>query len=546
MNCWKRNGWVWLMVVCLLLAVPVLGETAPAKNVIVLMTDGTNATATTLSRWYKGTALATDAILVGGVRTYGADSIITDSAPAASAFATGHKTDDKFISVLPAKVIIPGVPQTPESLKFKPVASILEGARLAGKATGLAVTCNIQHASPAAFSAHWPDRSNYHEIAKQQIYENIDVVLGGGKQYLLPKDQGGTRDDEENLLNVLRSRGYGFVETRSDLQQFRGNKLWGMFAPDAMAYDMDRRQLRPTEPSLAEMTRKAIELLNQRPQGFFLFVEGSKVDWAAHANDPIGVISDTLAFQEAVAAALDFARRDGNTLVMVFADHGTGGLSIGARIDPNYSSTPLERLLTPLKKATLTGEGVENVLAGDLTEANIRQVMDTYFGVDDLTDKEVADMQKAKKGAMNYVVGPIISNRSIVGWTTNGHVGEDLFLYAYGPGKPAGLVENNQLAYIAAQAMGFDLDQADGRLLAEASAALRGLGAQVSIDRTNAASPIVLVQKLGRRAELPCSTNLLKVGGKTMELNGITVYAPKTDKAYIPLQAVELLKAAGF
>ncbi|HWR41255.1 MAG TPA: alkaline phosphatase [Patescibacteria group bacterium] len=542
---WQGKTLVLVMSLCLLLSVSVPGQATPAPNVIVLMTDGTNATATTLSRWYKGAALPTDAITVGGVRTYGADSIITDSAPAASAFATGHKTDDKFISVLPPKVIVPGVPQTPAGMEYKPVASILEGARLAGKATGLVVTCNIQHASPAGFSAHWPDRSNYFEIGKQQVYENIDVVFAGGKQYLLPKDQGGTRTDGENLLSVLKSRGYGLVENRQDMKQFQGSKVWGLFADDAMAYDMDRPLLRPQEPTLAEMTAKAIEILQQKPQGFFLFVEGSKVDWAAHANDPIGVISDTLAFQAAVGTALDFARKDGNTLVLVFADHGTGGMSIGAYRDPNYSSTKLETLIEPLKKATLTGEGIERVLAGRQGETSIRQVMDEYYGVNDLTVQEVADIQKAKSGAMNYVVGPIISKRSIVGWTTNGHVGEDLFLYAYGPGKPAGLVENKDLAYIAARAMGFDLDQADNRLFVEAGAAVSEIGAVAVIDNSNAASPILMVKKAGKVAELPCSTNLLSFDGKTVEMNGITVFAPKTGKAYIPRQAVELLRAAG-
>ncbi len=538
---------VWFLTACLVFtsAPPALAGSAPAKNVIVLMTDGTGSTHTALSRWYQGSAFPSDSIIVGGVRTYGADSIITDSAPAATAFATGHKTDDKFVGILPARVTIPGVPAIAEELKYKPVASVLEGARLNGKATGLVATCNIQHASPAGFSAHWPDRSNFNEIAEQQANENIDVVLSGGKQYLLPTELGGTRIDGENLIARLQARGYGIVENKDDMMKYSGSRLWGLFASDAMAYDMDRALLRPTEPSLAEMTQKAIDVLANNPKGFFLFVEGSKVDWASHANDPIGVISDTLAFQKAVGKALDFAEKDGNTLVLVFADHSNGGMSIGVKADPNYPGTQLDTLLKPLKAAKLTGEGIEQMLKGDLSEENIRLVMANYYGVNDLTAQEITDLQKAKKGAMNYATGPIISKRSIIGWTTNGHTGEDVFLYAYGPNKPAGLIENNQLAYIAAKSMGFDLDQADSKLFVEAGAAFQAIGASVRLDKSDENNFVLVVEKAGKKAELPISQNIIKIGTRSQEMNGITVYAPKTGKVYVPAQAVELVKSAG-
>lgn len=539
------------LVVCftaILLPTGVLANSsAPAKNVIVLMTDGTGATHTALTRWYKGTALPQDELIVGGVRTYGADSIITDSAPAASAFATGHKTDDKFISVLPAKTIIPGIPQISDDLKYKPVASVLEGAKLNNKSVGLVATSNIQHASPAAYSAHWSDRSKYEEIAEQQVYLTIDVVLGGGKQYLIPKEQGGTRLDGENLLNVLKAKGYGVVENRNDMLAFKGNKVWGMFASDAMSYEMDRKVLHPEQPSLAEMTKKAIDVLSQNPKGFFLFVEASKVDWASHSNDPVGVISDSLAYADAIQVALDFAKKDGNTMILCFADHSNGGMSIGnATSNKTYSSTPLSQLLDPLKKASLTGEGVEMMLDDNLLEDNIRFIVSQYYGVEDLTAAEVEAIQKAKKGTLNSVLGPIISARSIIGWTTSGHTGEDVFLYAYGPNKPSGLIENNQLAYISASSLGFDLDEADNKLFVEASSAFKTIGATISIDTTDPENMVLLVKKGLKRAQMPFSQNTIIINGKTYEMTGITVYSPKTGKIYIPQQAVELAKAAGF
>ena len=550
MSKWYSKAWITgLLTACMILTmVPFAfaSSAAPAKNVIVLMTDGTGATHTAITRWYLGGgALPQDGLIVGGVRTYGADSIITDSAPAASAFATGHKTDDKFISVLPPKTTVPGLRPVPENLQYKPVASVLEGAKYMGKAVGLVATSNVQHASPAAYSAHWPDRSNYEEIAEQQVYLNMDVVLSGGKQYLLTKEQGGTRADGENLVEILKNKGYGFVENRQAMLDYKGPKLWGLFAKDAMDYDMDRKQFHPEQPSLAEMTKKAIEVLSKNPKGFFLFVEASKVDWASHANDPVGVISDSMAYAEAIKVALDFARKDENTLILCFADHSNGGMSIGSqKIDKTYSSTSYGQLIDPLKKATLTGEGIELMLAGNTHPDYIRQVMSVYYGIDDLSLEEVKAIQEAKKGSFNYVVGPMISKRSIVGWTTTGHTGEDVFLYAYGPGKPAGLIENTDLAYTCSKGMGFDLDQVDSKLFVEAAGAFATLGAEITIDKTDPANLVLVAKKGIKRAEIPFSKNVVKVNGQVYEVTGITVYAPKTGKVYLPQQAVEIVQSA--
>lgn len=209
------------------------------------------------------------------------------------------------------------------------------------------------------------------------------------------------------------------------------------------------------------MTNKAIEILSQNKNGFFLFVEASKVDWASCQRSH-GVVSDVLAYDAAVQAALDFAKKDGHTLVLAFADHGNGGMSIGSKAtDATYSKTPVEALLQPLKKAVLTGEGVEKVLNGNQEAITIRQLMSEYYGIDDLTADEITAIQNAKKGSLNAVIGPMLSKRSIIGWTTTGHSGEDLFFYAYGPNHPVGLIQNTDIAQISAKALGFDLKQTD-------------------------------------------------------------------------------------
>jgi len=521
---------------------------APAKNVIVVMADGASTTHTTLTRWYMGGGLLSqDPYIVGAVRTFAADSIITDSAPAATAFATGHKTDDKLIGVLPPRTTIAGVVPVPPSDEYKPVASVLEGAKLSGKAVGLVATSNIQHASPAAYSAHWPARADYEEIGKQQVYLGLDVVLSGGKKYLVPKADGGARKDGQNLLDVLRGRGYTIVETGREMKAFHGQRLWGLFAADDLAYDMDRATLHPEQPSLAEMTAKAIELLAENPNGFLLFVEASKVDWASHVNDPIGVISDTRAWAEAVGAALEFARRDGETLVLCFSDHGTGGLSIGgAMTDRSYPSTQLEQLLAPLRRATLTAEGVEELLGSDRSPERVRAIVGSRYGLDNLTDAEVAAIQKAKRGSLGTVIGPLLSERSILAWTTHGHTGEDVLLYAYGPNKPAGLIDNTRLATLSAESLGFDLDDVGRRLFVEAGALLAPLGATVELDCRDPASPVLVVRREHRVARIPCSQNVVLFAGKSFEMTGLTVYAPSTGKVYLPRQAAEILQSAGF
>lgn len=520
-----------------------------AKNVIVLMMDGCGSTHTTISRWYKGAPLALDSMVVGSVKSYSAESIVNDSAPAATAFACGIKTSDKFIGVMGDKVTTPGVGVPKDEDRTKPVASVLEGARLMGKSTGLIATSNIQHASPAGYSAHWPDRKNYNEIAQQQVCEDIDVVFSSGTQYMVPKTDKGTRTDGENLMNTLTDMGYDIVRNRQQLQDYNGNKVWGLFAEDAMSYEFDRRRLTNDEPSLAQMTSKAIDILSKDQDGFFLFVEGSKIDWASHANDPVGVISDTLAFDDAVNVALQYAKRDGNTLVMAFSDHGNGGMSIGNKsTDDTYSKLTLDQVLGPIKKATLTGEGLQKVLAGSKDDSRIKDVVAKYYGINDLKDTEVEQIKKGidDKKELNYIFGPIISSRSSIGWTTNGHTGEDLTMYAYGPCKPTGLIDNTDIAKATASAFGFDLNYINGRLYQRADWLLETKGMDVSIDKTDPENPELTVKSGDKTAKLPFSKNICQIGSKSYNLEGLVVFAPKTERVYIPLNTLEILTEAGF
>ena len=545
-----QRSFSWLLLtaflVCLLLPVPAWA--APAKNVILLMTDGTSSAHLTLARWYKGAPLALDDILVGGLRTYSAESLITDSAPAATAFATGHKTNTKFLGILPEKATMPGVPAIAPADQFKPTATVLEGARLMGKSVGLVATSQIQHASPAAFSAHTPFRDRYPLIAQQQVYGNIDVVFGGGLQYLLPKEHGGVRTDGQDLTEVLKANGVPLLRTRDELLAFNGRRGWGLFAPDALAYEFDRKDFAPTEPSLAEMTRAAIGALSKSEKGFFLFVEASKVDWAAHDNDPTGVVSDLLAYDEAVRVALDFARRDGQTLVMAFADHGTGGMAIGRKeIYKIYDKLPFEHVLGPLKQVAYTGEGLGRLIGDNRSEFNIRVQMMQNYALNDLTEEEVTAIQKAKmKRGLSHVIGPMLSKRAGIGWIYTGHTGEDLFLYAFGPNKPTGLIQNTDIARITAQSLGFDLAETSRNLFVDAAAAFAAIGASTRLDASDPDAPALIVEKGLRRAMLPLNANRLQTGKASHVLPGLVVQVPKTGQVFVPQKAVDILRETGW
>lgn len=189
-------------------------------------------------------------------------------------------------------------------------------------ATGLVATSTITHATPAAFAAHVKERRDEATIASQLLENRVNVLMGGGKRFFLPQSEAGSkRQDERDLIAEAEKVGYSFVQTKEELKASAGDYLLGLFQLGALT-------THPPEPSLAEITAKAIELLSRNEKGFFLMAEGSQIDWAGHANDPDETIRQTLLFDEAVKVALDFAVKDKHTLVIATADHETGGMGI--------------------------------------------------------------------------------------------------------------------------------------------------------------------------------------------------------------------------
>jgi alkaline phosphatase len=528
---------------------PPAGSEARIKNVIILVPDGCSQSVQTLARWYSGKPLQVDEMMVGTISTYSTDSVITDSSSAATAFATGYKTTNGFVSIGPAGDSVLSTLETPpEQLQYSPLATVLEGSKLQGKATGLVATSRVTHATPAAFAAHVDNRDNETEIMEQMVYEDIDVVFGGGSGYLVPIVEGGKRADRENLTQVLLDRDYQLVDTRDEMSNLTVGRTWGLFASSHMASDINRPFLAPDQPSLAEMTGKAIELLSQDKDGFFLMVEGSQIDGATHANDPIYAVTEFLAFDEAVKAAVDFAEKDGHTLVLAFPDHNTGGMTIGSYSDSEYDSTTVEEVIEPLKGMKLNSLGVTAKIGKNLSPENIKTQLKTWWGID-ATDEDIAEILELYDNgnglSLDYAISEVISrNHTVIGWTSHGHCGDNVPLWAYGPDYPSGYLDNTEIAEYVAEELGFDLNKTNKCLFVEVGKAFsrdNGDGQldenEYLLDMTDSSNPVLRIGD----AELPVSKNLLIKDGVTHELKGIVVYAPVTDKVYIPGEVLSLV-----
>jgi alkaline phosphatase len=295
---------------------PLTGGKQP-RNVILLIGDGMGANQVAVARMKAAGVdgkLHMERMPVAGlVRTHSADDLVTDSAASGTALATGVKTKNGMIGMAPDE---------------QAHATILELARDKGMATGLIATSSITHATPASFASHVKSRKMETRIAEHLIASRVNVLFGGGRQFFLPKSHGDSvRKDDQNLIAEAKEAGYAYVEDADALRSVSSRHLLGLFAVEELTTE-------PPEPSLAQLASKAISVLRRiRPDskdgrnGFFLMVEGSQIDWACHDNDLKNAVRQTLLFDQAVAAAIDFALRDGRTLVIVTADHETGGLT---------------------------------------------------------------------------------------------------------------------------------------------------------------------------------------------------------------------------
>ncbi|MFT5235880.1 MAG: alkaline phosphatase [Shewanella sp.] len=374
------------------------------KNIVIMIGDGMGPAYTSAYRYYKNNPdteeveqTVFDRLLVGTASTYPAkiSGYVTDSAASATALATGVKSYNGAISVDTSK---------------RPLTTIMEKAKQLGLSTGVAVTSQINHATPAAFLTHNESRRNYDEIAKSLLDTDTDVMLGGGQRYFPPK-----------LLEKFEAKGYQHISDFSQLDAIKAPKVIGLFADIQLPWAINDKDAH----KLSKMTSKALELLSQNQDGFVLLVEGSLIDWAGHNNDIATAMAEMDEFANAVEVVEQYVRQHSDTLMLVTADHNTGGLSIGANGEYIWNTEIIN--------------GVSNspdvIASQSLADGDWQSRVSTQLGFN-LSPEEVTQLSLARMQGIDVMTTAIKKNidlRSYTGWTTAGHTGVDVQVFASGP-----------------------------------------------------------------------------------------------------------------
>ncbi|KAJ5327092.1 NADH dehydrogenase 1 alpha subcomplex assembly factor 3 [Penicillium brevicompactum] len=440
------------------------GKPTGKRNVIFMVSDGMGPTSLSLTRSFRqytedlpiDDILVLDQHYIGTSRTRSSSSLVTDSAAGATAFSCGRKSYNSAISVTP---------------DHAPCGTVLEAAALAGYKTGLVVTTRLTDATPACFAAHANLRSYEDLIAAQEVGEHplgrvVDLMLGGGRCHFLPKSQKGScRGDDHDLVEVAGKNGFGYIDDRAGFDSLKGGDnvslpLLGLFAGGDIPYEIDRRTQNDVYPSLEEMTRTALKALSKATedseQGFFIMIEGSRIDHAGHGNDPAAQVHEVLAYDKAFAAALEFVENDSTPGVIVStSDHETGGLAAARQLHKSYP----EYLWLPsvLDKASHSGEYLAARLSEYLSGAGKdhkdsakkewvrKNLIKEGLGITDASDAEVdALVHPEPEVGPSYVFADMISRRAQVGWSTHGHSGVDVNIYASSSKDAWPLVGNNE------------------------------------------------------------------------------------------------------
>jgi alkaline phosphatase len=334
-----------------------------------------------------------------------------------------------------------------------PLPTSMELARDKGMATGIVTNTYVQDATPGVWMAHTPSRDG-RAIALQQRYAGMDVLLGAGRYYMLPKGtRGGSRTDGRNLIEEMVDDGYTFVDRLDELNAVgrRDLPLLGIFGSIwTTEYALDRDDDPQGAPTLVEMASKALDVLSTDRDGFFLVVEGAYTDWSGHNRDIAGVVSELFEFDAVVQMALDRFGGDGETLIIATADHETGGLVFKDNDDQN---------LNPdfLRDVTCTVEFMWGLISKGDGEETITSVLEEC-GIEDLTQDEL-DMITACNGEGG--LSDVVADRAGVAWEYDGcdggsHTLTEVEVYASGPGSELfdDIADNTEIGELLFDAVG--------------------------------------------------------------------------------------------
>lgn len=433
--------------------------------------------------------LVLDRYEVGKSRTRSTSSLITDSAAGATAFACGTKSYNGAISTLP---------------DHTPCGTVLEAAKKAGYMTGLVVTTRITDATPACFAAHVNKREEEDRIAEQllgdyPLGQTVDLMLGAGRGHFLPNTtQGSSRQDDKDLIEDAKRKGYTYVESRKEFDALRTDvklPLLGLFAVDDLPYEIDRQYQTDVYPSLSEMATTALEALSEATRdsdkGFFLMVEGSRIDHCGHANDPAAQVHEVLAYDEAFDTVLRFIDQDSTSgLLIATSDHETGGLATGRQINEfeyplykwfpgvlanashshhwiaheygNYLHEKHDLSLLPPITSTDDGEGTSDELAARSASAFLQDAVEAHLGIYDASKDEINKILDNDLMFTGWLLSDMISRRAQTGWSTHGHSAADVNIYASDPNIAKALQgnhENTEIGLFMMDYLGVDVKE---------------------------------------------------------------------------------------
>ncbi|KAI1810366.1 alkaline-phosphatase-like protein [Poronia punctata] len=443
---------------------------AGKRNLIFMVSDGMGPASLSLTRGFRqhteglewGDTLTLDKHFWGTSRTRSSSSLVTDSAAGATAFSCGEKSYNGAISMLPGST---------------PCGTVLEAAKKAGYTTGLVVTTDITDATPACFASHVDHRTQQDEIALHEIGNGplgrvVDLMLGGGRCHFLPNTTaGGCRQDGLDAIDLAQKEyGWNYIGDRPAFDEYwEGKKdvplpMLGLFAPTDIPFELDRRNMNDQYPSLSEMAKTALRALEKATaksdKGFFLMIEGSRIDHAGHGNDPSAQVREVLEYDKAFQAVLDFLDESKTEGVLVAtSDHETGGLSVARQINVDYpqyiwypqvlanATASSEHLARRLQEHVAQLGGSSSGSAEDLENYINEELVIPGLGITDAAPEELRLLAQHPESAQP-AFAQMISIRAQIGWSTHGHSAVDVNIYSSGgPGTEAlrGNVENTDV-----------------------------------------------------------------------------------------------------
>lgn len=456
----------------------VSASSSSKRNLVFMVSDGMGPASLSLTRSFRqlvddlpySDTLVLDQHFWGTSRTRSSNSLVTDSAAGATAFSCGYKSYNGAISMLPDS---------------QPCGTVLEAAKRAGYMTGLVVTTDITDATPACFASHVHMRSQEDEIALHEIGEgvlgrSVDLILGGGRCHFLPNSsEGSCRADDVNVAGIAQSKhGWTYVDNRAGFDTLGLGKnvslpLLGLFAYTDVPFEIDRRNMADVYPSLSEMALTALTALEaatkDSDKGFFLMIEGSRIDHAGHFNDPAAQVREVLEYDKTFKTVVDFLdKSDAEGILVATSDHETGGLALarqGPGELPVYNWNP--KVLASANAsaehlALLLRQRIESVVEDPeaLREWINKDLVVRRLGIHDALEMEINALASSPLHAIT-LFSHMVSMRARIGWSTHGHSAVDVNIYSSGGAaaeKIRGNVENTEVGKFLREYLGVNVN----------------------------------------------------------------------------------------